>query len=266
MIRLLGFWFRRILPGWFLIGLMIFLIQIAICGIVHDNERVKNLLDFMDILPSIVKSALGGESLRMGNFAALIAMGYHHPLVLLLYMLFAVGTPTALLTGEVQTGTMELILSCSVSKFQVYVCAGILTMGGMFALVGVMYSGTIAGTHIYHFPKPVDLWIFFRLAVNGGLMASTVGAIALVSAATFSRRNIAVGVTVVYLVANYFVSVTSEWWPVMKPFGPFSLFHYVGRSGIGRGWPVTDMTILAAVMIVAAVAGAVVWQRRDLPL
>ena len=108
---LLRFWTIRILPAWFLIASWIFLFQLAICGIVHDNERVKAFLQYIDILPSFIKAFMGGEVLQIGNIAGLIAIGYQEPFVLLLYMLYAVGVPTALLAGEVQRGTMELILS-----------------------------------------------------------------------------------------------------------------------------------------------------------
>jgi len=269
---LLGFWFRRTLPMWCPIALMIFVIQIAVCGIVHDNENVKTLLTFLDMLPSFVKAALGGESLREGNVSALIGMGYQHPLVLLLYMIFAVGVPTGLLTAEVQRGTMELILSRSITKTQVYTCAGVLTVAGMLALVVVMFLGTVVATQIYdfksNFNKPVPLYYFFRLAVNGGLLASAVGAIALLAAAIFRRRGTAVGLVVAYLVVNYFMAIISEWWPPMRPLAPATLFHYIDGAAILRNpaWPVANMCILASILIGAAVAGGVIWQRRDLPM
>ena len=64
---LLRFWLVRILPAWSGIALLIFLMQIAVSGIVHDNEKVKTLLAFIDMLPSIVKASLGGEMLRLGK-------------------------------------------------------------------------------------------------------------------------------------------------------------------------------------------------------
>ena len=97
---LLRFWFVRILPAWCGIALLFFLIQIAVSGIVHDNEKVKVFLGFLDVLPSVVKATLGGEMLRVGNTSALIAIGYQHPFVMFLYMLFAVGVPTGLLAGD----------------------------------------------------------------------------------------------------------------------------------------------------------------------
>ena len=96
-LSLLWFWTLRILPIWVLIALVIFLFQIAVCGIVHDNETVKALIQYLDMLPSFIKTALGGEALKVGNVSGLIAIGYNDPLILLLYMLFAVGVPTGLL-------------------------------------------------------------------------------------------------------------------------------------------------------------------------
>lgn len=263
---LLRFWALRIAPMWGFIALIIFLMQIAVCAIVHDNESVKSFLKFLDFMPAFVKTALGGEMLQAGNTAGLIAIGYQHPLVLLLFMLFAVGTPTLLLTREVQNGNMELILSRSVTKGQVYACAGAITLLGMLSLVLVMFSGTVVATRIYDFGEPIPLALFFRIATNGGLVAAAAGAIALLAAGVFGGRNIAVGATVATLVLNYFAWVIGQWWPAMGFLKPVTLFYYVDAMKLFRGWPLNDMGILLAVVGVSLTVGAVVWRRRDLPL
>jgi ABC-2 type transport system permease protein len=265
---LLRFWLVRMLPVWCGIALLIFLMQIAVCGIVHDNKNVRTFLKFLDLMPSIMKTALGGEALQMGNTAGLIAIGYQHPLVLVLYMLFAVRVPTGLLAGEVQKGTMELILSRPATKMQVYICASVLTLVGMFALVIVMFLGTVVGTNIYNFGEPIPLHLFFRIAVNGGLLASAVGAIALMAAAAFRQQNMAVGVTVAFLVANYFVEVISAWWPRMNFLQPATLFYYVNGVEIFTRpmWPLADIGVLTAILVIAAITGGVIWHRRDLPM
>jgi len=263
---LLRFWLMRILPAWGGIALLIFLMQIAVSGIVHDNEKVKTFLSFLDALPSIVKSALGGNMLRAGNTAGLIAIGYNHPFVLFLFMLFAVGTPTGLLAGEVQKGTMELILSRPTTKVQVYICAGILTLVGMFALVIVMFLGTVAAVNLFPFKDRVPLDVFFRIAINGGLLASTFGAVALLCAGTFGRFYAAVGVSVAFLVLNYFVAVVSNWWPRMAFLNRATLFYLIDSSNLWQGWPLRNMGILAAILLAVAVLGGAIWNRRDLPL
>jgi ABC-2 type transport system permease protein len=265
---LLRFWWLRILPVWCGMGLIIFLMQIAVCGIVHDNESVKSMLKFMDMLPSFIKSALGGEALQLDNLSGLIAIGYNHPLVLMVYMLFAVGVPTSLLTGEVQSGSMELILSRFVTKTQVYVCAALLTLSGMLALVIVMFLGTVVATGIYEFGEPVPLYQFLQTAISGGLLAGAIGAIALLSAAACRTRARAVGLAASYIVTSYFCAIMADWWPRMNWLSPFTLFHYVNTNKIfvQQIWPVRDMCVLIAVLVAAAVAGGIVWRRRDLPL
>ena len=264
---LLRFWSLRIGPTWCFIGAVIFLMQIAVGGIVHDNEKVKVFLQFIDMMPAFIKTLLGGDALQVGNVSGLIAIGYQHPLVMLLYMLFAVGVPTGLLAGETQRGTMELILSRAATKTQVYICVSLITLAGMFTLVLVMFLGTVTTTVIYEFSQDVPLDLFFRIAVNGGFLASAVGGIALLTASCF-RRPVAVGVTVAYLVLMYFTAFIADWWPRMAWLKPTTLFHYVDGYEVFalHVWPVRDMCVLAGVLVVTTVLGGLLWQRRDLPL
>ena len=263
---LLRFWFFRILPVWFGIGLLIFLMQIAVSGIVHDNANVRTFLSFLNMLPSIVRTALGGDMLQSGSTAALLTIGYQHPFVMFLCMLFAVGVPTGLLTGEVQKGTMELILSRPVTKVQVYLCAGVVTLIGMFGLVLVMFLGTFVAVHIYHFDQPIPLDMFFRIAINGGLLASTFGAFALLCAATFGRLYAALGASVAFLTLNYFIALVSEWWPSIRFLRRTTLFYFIYYSDVLQEWPLRNMAILAVILVTAAAIGAIIWHRRDLPL
>jgi ABC-2 type transport system permease protein len=263
---LLRFWFMRILPVWLGTALLIFLMQIAVGAIVHDNASVRTFLAFLNMLPSIVKTALGGEMLQAGNTPALLTIGYQHPFVMFLCMLFVVGVPTGLLTAEVQKGTMELILSRPVTRTQVYVCACILTLAGMFALVMTMFLGTVTAVTIYHFEEPVPLDLFLRLAVNGGLLASTFGAFALLFAASFKQLYSAVGVSVAFTSLNYFVALVAEWWPAIRFIRRATLFYLVYYSTVMWQWPLRNMAILAAILLAVVVLGALIWRRRDLPL
>jgi hypothetical protein len=264
---LLIYWTRRILLAWFLIAFWIFIFQLIVCGIVHDNEKVKAFLQYIDLLPAFIKVLLGGEALQLGNIAGLIAIGYQDPFILLLYMLFAVGVPTALLAGETQKGNMELILSRPTTKTHVYICAALITVTGMAALVVVMFTGTVVSTNLYDFEQEVPLHSFFILAVNGGILAAAVGGIALLAAACF-QRGLAVSLTIAFLVINYVIEVVTTWLPSMKWLYPATIFYYVGDPKIftETAWPLADMAMLLTLLAVSTVLGGIIWQRRDLPL
>ena len=261
---LLWFWFLRILPAWAGIALIVFLMQVAISAIMHDNNNVRTFLSFINLLPSIVKTALGGDLLESGSMSALLTIGYQHPFVLFLDMVFAVGVPAGLLTAEVQKGSMELILSRPVTKTQVYVCAAVLTMIGMFGLFLVMFLGTVAAVNIYTFSEPIPLGLFFRIAMNGALLASTFAAFALLSAASFRRLYTAVGLSVAFLTLNYFVSIVSQWWPKLEFLRRATLFYLVYYSNLWEGWPLRNMTIMAGILLVTTIVGGLIWCRRDL--
>ncbi|MBN1359811.1 MAG: hypothetical protein JW993_04430 [Sedimentisphaerales bacterium] len=261
---LLWFWFLRILPAWFGIAAIIFLMQIAVAAIMHDNGNVRWFLGMLNALPGIIKTSLGGDLLNSGSMSALLTIGYQHPFVLFLDMLFAVGAPAGLLTAEVQKGSMELILSRPVTKTQVYICAAVLTMVGMFSLFIVMFLGTLASVNIYTFDETIELDLFFRIAMNGALLACTFAAFALVSAASFRRLYAAVGVSVAFLTLNYFISLVSQWWPSLVFLRRATLFYLVYFSRIWEGWPVRNMTILACILLVTTVVGGLIWRRRDL--
>jgi ABC-2 type transport system permease protein len=265
---LLRFWFRRILWLWLLVGFFIFIIQIIVCGIARDNEKVRLILDLLDKMPVFVKNTIGGEILGVGNVTAFITIGYQHPLVLTLFMIFAVCVPTGLLAGHVQTGTMELILSRSATKNQVYVCACILTLVGMLALVIVMFAGTVVGINIYGFEQEISLWPFFKASIVGGLLSAAAAGVALLAAALFRSRGRAVGLAMAFFIVNYFINLIAEWWPRAKFLGPVSLFYYdtAWKVLFKPGWPIGDMAVLASVLIVAVIAGGIIWNRRDLPL
>jgi len=265
---LLRFWFWRILWLWLLVGLLIFIIQLIECGIAQDNEKVRLMLDLFDKMPGFLKNAIGGDILKVGNYTAFIAIGYQHPLVLTSYMVFAVCVSTGLLAGHVQSGTMELILSRSVTKNQVYICACILTLVGMLALVMVMFTGTVVGINIFDFKQEVSLWPFFRASIVGGLLSGAAAGVSLLAAATFRSRGKAVGLAMAFFIVHYFIDLIAEWWPPTKFLGPTSLFYYVSPSDIlfNPAWPIRDMCVLGSVLIVTVIAGGIIWNRRDLPL
>ena len=137
----------------------------------------------------------------------------------------------------------------------------------MFALVLVMFGGTVFATNVYDFSKEIPLLSFFKAAINGGILASAVGGIALLAAACF-QRNTAVWLTVAYLVANYFVSIIAESWPRMKWLKPTTIFYYVDGAKIFHEstWPISNMCVLLSILIISTILGGVIWSRRDLPL
>ncbi len=265
---LLRFWFWRILWLWLLIGFWIFIMQLIHCSIARNNEMVRLALSWIELMPGFAKVALGGGVLESSNVTGFIAMSYQHPMVQTVYMVFVISVPTRLLAGHVQDGTMELILSRSVTKNQVYVCACILTLIGTWLLVAVMLIGTVTGINICNFEQEFSLWPFFRGSVFCGLLLAAAAGVALLAAALFGNRGKAVGLALAFFIVNYFINIIAEWWPRAKFLGPISLFHYANQSKIlfDSAWPINDTCVISSVLVITVIVGGIIWNRRDLPL
>ena len=219
-------------------------------------------------MPSFVTTMLGEDLFEAGNITGFIAITYQYPLVLALYLIFVVCVPTGLLTGHVQSGNMELILSRSVTKNQVYICVCLLTFVGMLGLVILMFCGTVVGISICSFEQEISLRPFIRASVFGGLLSSTTAGVSLLAAALFRTRGRAVGLAMGFFITNYFIDIIAEWWPKAGFMGPVSIFHYFDMPKVLMDgvWPIRDMCVLGSVLIVTVIAGGIVWNRRDLPL
>jgi len=131
----------------------------------------------------------------------------------------------------------------------------------------VMFLGTVVATNLYDFEQKVPLYSFLILAINGGILAGTVGGIALLSAACF-QRTMAVSLTIAFLVINYIVNIIATWWPSMTWLYPATIFYYVGDTKIftESAWPIGDMAVLITLLAVSTLLGGIIWKRRDLPL
>ena len=122
----------------------------------------------------------------------------------------------------------------------------------------------MAATRLYDFGQPIPLDLFFRIAVNGGLVAGAAGSIALLAAGALAGRTQALGVTVAFLVLDYAAWIVAQWWPRLSFLKPATLFYYSSSVKLGHGWPLGDMGVLLFVILAAATIGGIAWQRRDL--
>ena len=164
---------------------------------------------------------------------------------MILYMLFAVGTPNRPARRRSPEGNHGIDSQPSREKIPLlYLCRSHYDSRYVF-LVLVMFMGTVVSSHLFDFGEPIDLSSFFKVAINDGLLAAAVGGIALLAAACFQRAT-AVWVTVTYLVVKYFVTIMADWWPPMFSLKPVTLFHDVnGLKKTSIVWPGPSTTWLS---------------------
>jgi ABC-2 type transport system permease protein len=252
----------------------------------------------------ISQAVLGGSGIRFENPNDFLAVELLHPVVIILASLWAVGRAAAAVSGEIDRGTMELLLSQPVPRNRVILahflvdlivipcmCLAILlgTRAGL-ALIGpfeVDYSMLRKLKLPYPIPAEpevmaVDVSRQWLALVNlAALMFALSGLTMAISAAGRSRWR-AVGFAALIVVAMFVANVVGQLWDDAAWVRPATVFYYYQPQKVwlkeswvvdlGDAWAAGKPLVQVPVLLVLGGLGAGgylvalrVFTRRDLP-
>ena len=195
-----------------------------------------------------------------------IALGFIHPISLILNSVFAVGYSTAAIAGERQRGTLELTLSRPISRRTLYGTLFVASFTFLAATTMALIAGGVAGATFEGVRSELSLESLPLLWLNGILLFSVIASIGLAASLSFDRFAPALGLTLGVVVVSYFLEVIGSLWPDARPLQPYSLFHYLQPKAILTGHvAASDFAVLALVLTFAVTYALVVFPRRDLP-
>ena len=102
----------------------------------------------------IVRTLLGGESVVLENAMDMLSIGYVHPLMQTIFCIWAVGRAAGAIAGEIDRGTMELLLAQPLSRTRVllaHLCVDLITIP---ALCLSLWAGNWLGAWLVTPIKP----------------------------------------------------------------------------------------------------------------
>lgn len=252
--------------AWFFLAFVIFLVQTVLSFMLHDREDLRIFLQMLDRIPPMFQAMIGGESLSAANLEGVVAIGYQHPLVLICLMVFATATPTGLLTGEVERGGMELLLSRPVTRTRMYILVMMITMLGQALLICTILTATTIWTRVFDYGQPIMMRPFLLIAVNLGALAYAVIGLGHLVAAVMNERGRAVGLLIGYLVFTFLMDFGAVMWEPLEIIHPYTLFTYYKPNRVieAGALPYPHLAVLFAVGTISLLAGYVAWRRRDI--
>jgi ABC-2 type transport system permease protein len=225
------------------------------------GQQMKALVD-SGIIPKQLTNFGGAD---VFSLPGAVAVGYIHPIAIILVSIFAIGFAASAVAGERQRGTLEVLLARPISRRAIYftLLGAVLVFVGIVLLAAIL--GTVLGSAIVGVGGELAVERLPVLWLNGMLLWGSVGAIALAASVSFDRLTPALGLTLAIVVLSYFLYVLASLWPDAKGLEPYSIFHYLASRDILNG--VVDPFGLALLAVVGAGAIAialVVFPRRDL--
>jgi ABC-2 type transport system permease protein len=215
------------------------------------------------LLPEELARFGGGD---VFSLSGAMALGFLHPIAIVLMSVFAIGFSSGAVAGERQRGTLEVVLARPISRRSLYVtllCASFMFVATTITALllggasGAFFAG-VAGELV--FDRLPLLWL------NGVLLFGAFAAIGLAASVSFDRFPPALGWALGIVITMYVMQVLGSLWPAAEGLQPYSLFHYLKPKPILTGAAaLIDLAVLASVILGAAAWALVVFPRRDIP-
>jgi ABC-2 type transport system permease protein len=240
----------------------------------------------------IVQTIMGGEAIHLDRAFDMLTIGYVHPLMLAIFCIWAIGRASGAVAGEIDRGTMELLLAQPIARYRVilaHLCVDFLTIpvlclslwAGTWLgtwMVGMLQIGAPANTRELR----VDPTLFGAALWNVGLLLFAVSGLTMWLSAAGRFRGRVLGVAVLVTLLQFLVNLVGQMWDAAAPLRPFTVFYYYQPQQIiltrqwsvelGTVWNSGQPLLALNVLIVLAAVGAfgygmALWTfcRRDLP-
>ena len=251
----------------------------------------------------VSQAVLGGADLRFERPMDFLSVGMLHPVVLILASVWAVGRAGGAVAGELDRGTMELLMSQPIPRNRLILahflvdCLVIPTLCLSF-IGGTQFGLWAAGPFVVDYTAVQKLLPMMEvpetpevLEVSGrpqlpavanlaALLFAMSGITLALSAAGRSRWKV-IGVGVLVTVLMFIANVLGQLWEEAGFLRPFSVFYYYQPQKImlrnewtvdtgtvwGPGWAYSVPVVgaLVAVGVVGYLVALRVFTRRDLP-
>lgn len=246
----------------------------------------------------IVQTLAGGENMHFERAADMLSISYVHPLIQIILCVWAIGRAALALSGELDRGTLELLLAQPVPRGRVVAAHFIVDVLLIPLLACSLWLGTWAGYRMLGpfdvdlaevqkqfsmLPFPVvvnreflsvDVWKFAPAMLNIMSLMFAVSGIAMAISAGGRFRGRVLGVAVVTFLVMFLVNLVGQLWDTIEILRPFTVFYYYQPQKIilSGKWdvtlpfgPVNGTLVLCSVGIAGYLWAWVRFRSRDLP-
>ena len=226
---------------------------------------------FSDVIRDLANSgAIPRELLSFGSGSLFtlpgsITLGFQHPLAIAMVAIFAIGSGATAVAGERARGTLEVLLARPISRLTLYVSILVALLVTVLIVLSAILAGMVAGSAIQGLTDELDVARVPFVLLNGFGLWAAFTTFGLATSITFDRPGPAIGLSLAYLVINYFLEILGSLWADAAWTQDYSLFHHFDPGAIlsGEG-AVLDLVIVFGAAIVPVIYAIIVFPRRDL--
>jgi ABC-2 type transport system permease protein len=252
----------------------------------------------------VLRTLIGGEHIRLNRAMDVLSIGYVHPLVQTILCVWAIGRAAGAIAGELDRGTMELLLAQPLARFRVILAHAWVDLLTIPVLCLALWAGTWLGAWLVgpirvneadlpKLPVPVRMkppspeQLALEPAAVGPALLNVAALIFAVSGTTMALsaagrfRSRVLGTAVLVTLVQFLVNLVGQLWEALAFLRPLTVFYYYQPQQVilSGTWSV-DLAVWnggqplcyvpgAAVLFAVGLAGYLValgvFTRRDLP-
>ncbi|HSO30150.1 MAG TPA: ABC transporter permease subunit, partial [Candidatus Sulfomarinibacteraceae bacterium] len=226
-------------------------------GAIGEMQRM------LEQFPPALREFFASSSLDLSSpegFLNMELFTFVAPLLVLAYTVVVGGGATA---GEEERGTMDLLLANPIPRWRIVLEKAIAFVIGTIVIGLGMWVGAAVGAAAVG--VDLDLWLVGQAIVSSLLLGFALGGLALALGALTGRRWLAAGVSLMVVIAGFFLNglgALVDWLAPWRPLSPF--YHYIANDPLKNGLDPGHALVLVAWAIVGTGVAVVAFERRDL--
>lgn len=257
---------REVWPAVVVVGSGLFAVQILFAHVLPTfyKDLAENLLQ-VEFIRKMISAFLGSDAGAAIGPAAMSAMAWAHPIVLALVWSLTIMICTRVPAGEVDRGTIDVLLSLPVTRTNVYLSETLVWFFSGAAVIALGFCGNVVGG--WSIETRLSGTAAHRAWVSANLFALyvAVGGAAWLASALCDRRGRAVGIVLGILIASFVLNFLAAFNETVKHFSFLSVMDYYRPLLILQGGakPFRDISTLLFVGAACWILGAFVFARRD---
>jgi putative exporter of polyketide antibiotics len=258
---------HELLPIMALFGTLALLFEAALAFVLPKLAvQLSDQLLQMPFLQNIMRAILGVDVADGVGPGFIMSMCWAHPGVLAITWAHTIITCTRVPAGEVDRGTIDVLLGLPVSRWQLYLTETVIWLAGGVVLIALALCGNTVGGLLAPPETRPEMGRIFIVLVNLLCMYAAIGAFALLMSALSDRRGRAITVVFVVVLVSFLLSFLAQFWAPAEKVAVLSVLQYYRPVFILRDgtWPMVDIAVLLGVSGALWTAAGIVFARRDL--
>lgn len=249
-----------------LVGLGLYAFALLLAYIFQAFGGAEGMMRYMEMMPENMQRIAEAEGFTSDTYMGYIAGGYRHPVFLISIAAFVIGTGSRAVAGEIERGTILLILSRPLRRWQFLNGKIIAILAGLVFILLFAWAGTWTGTLFTDEAGRINHLVLLRITVNAIVLALAIGGYTVLISSFNNDGGQATGQATGVTVVMFFLDYLATLWDAASFLGPVSIFHYYNPVALadGGGNPLRDIWILLSIAIVAYALAYHYFQRRDI--